>query len=75
MTISRDDQDDCRVYVVVVNNEGQYSIWPSNKSLPDGWNSGGKTGSKIECLQFVNEVWTDMRPRSLQRQMTSLQDS
>jgi len=50
---------------VVVNGEGQYSLWPAERENPAGWSDAGKTGSKEECLAFVEEVWTDMRPRSL----------
>lgn len=60
-------------YTVVVNQEGQYSIWPATKALPEGWTKAGKQGSKDACLAFISEVWTDMRPLSLRRQMESLQ--
>jgi MbtH protein len=56
-------------YNVVVNDEGQYSIWPAEKEIPLGWAAGGTSGSKDECLRHIAEVWTDMRPLSLQRQM------
>jgi MbtH protein len=56
-------------YVVVVNHEEQYSIWPTYKSLPTGWKSVGKSGPKQACLDYVNETWIDMRPLSLRRQM------
>jgi len=55
---------------VVVNDEGQYSIWPSGKDTPPGWHAAGKTGTKDECLAYIDAVWTDMRPRSLIRQST-----
>jgi MbtH protein len=61
--------DDGRTYVVVVNHEEQYSIWPAGKELPAGWRAAGKSGSKAECLQYIDEVWTDMRPLSLRKQM------
>lgn len=54
---------------VVVNHEGQYSIWPIDRESPAGWKDAGKTGLKSECLEFIKEVWTDMRPLSLIRQM------
>jgi MbtH protein len=57
------------IYQVVVNQEGQYSIWPSDRPLPPGWADGGKTGPREECLAFVDEVWTDMRPLSLRKAM------
>jgi MbtH protein len=53
------------MYEVVVNQDGQYSIWPVNKAVPQGWTKAGKQGSKESCLEFVCEVWTDMRPLSL----------
>jgi MbtH protein len=56
---------------VVVNDEGQYSIWPSDKDIPAGWHAVGKTGTKDECLAHIEAVWTDMRPRSLIRQMST----
>jgi MbtH protein len=49
---------------VVMNQEGQYSIWPAHKELPAGWHSGGFLGSKAECLAYIDTVWKDMRPRS-----------
>jgi MbtH protein len=67
---SRDTEDD-RMYEVVVNHEEQYSLWLAGRPLPMGWSSAGKTGSKAECLDYVNEVWTDMRPLSLRKHMES----
>ncbi len=57
------------IYTVVVNHEEQYSIWPEYKALPAGWTAVGKTGPKQACLDYINEVWTDMRPLSLRKQM------
>ncbi|MEQ9607541.1 MAG: MbtH family protein [Kiloniellaceae bacterium] len=57
------------VFCVVVNAEEQYSIWPTFKDVPDGWTAVGVTGPKAECLAYIEEVWTDMRPLSLRRQM------
>lgn len=54
---------------VVVNAEGQYSIWPAEREAPPGWSGVGKVGTKEECLAHVEEVWTDMRPLSLVRTM------
>lgn len=56
-------------YTVVVNHEEQYSIWPAHKELPLGWNEAGKRGTKDECLEYIKEVWTDMRPLSLRKAM------
>lgn len=56
-------------YRVVVNDEEQYSIWPSGKQIPPGWRDAGKRGTEAECLAHIEEVWTDMRPLSLRREM------
>lgn len=52
-------------YKVVVNDEEQYSVWPAHRTNPSGWRDAGKSGSRENCLAFVSEVWTDMRPLSL----------
>jgi MbtH protein len=67
--MNRDESDDARVYKVVVNHEEQYSIWPADRENPLGWRDAGKVGPKAECLEYVREVWTDMRPLSLRRKM------
>ncbi|NQZ21698.1 MAG: MbtH family protein [Colwellia sp.] len=56
-------------FEVVLNHEEQYSIWPAYKEIPKGWKKAGKRGLKKDCLQFVEEVWTDMRPLSLRKHM------
>jgi len=63
------EEDETLTYLVVVNHEEQYSIWPDYKEIPKGWRTVGKSGPKAECLAYINEVWTDMRPLSLRRQM------
>jgi MbtH protein len=65
----RDEEEDSTIYKVVVNHEEQYSIWPSDRENPLGWRDGGKSGLKKECLEYIKEVWTDMRPLSLRKQM------
>jgi MbtH protein len=67
--MSSNDQEDTRIYKVVINDEEQYSIWPENRENPIGWRDAGKSGLKDECLNYIKEVWTDMRPLSLRRQM------
>jgi MbtH protein len=57
------------LYRVVVNHEEQYSIWPADRAVPDGWRPEGTTGAKDECLSHIDVVWTDMRPLSLRRHM------
>jgi MbtH protein len=64
-----EDEEDDRIYKVVVNHEEQYSIWFADRDLPAGWREAGKEGPKAECLAYIDEVWTDMRPLSLRKQM------
>jgi MbtH protein len=59
------DADDTTLYCVVANHEEQYSIWPTYKEIPLGWTESGPTGTRVECLAYIEEVWTDMRPLSL----------
>jgi MbtH protein len=58
------EDDDTKPYVVVINDEEQYSIWPDGRVIPDGWRDAGRRGSKAECLAYIEQVWTDMRPLS-----------
>lgn len=58
-------------FVVVVNVEDQYSIWPGFREVPAGWESVGVRGGRQECIDYINSVWTDMRPRSLREFMRS----
>ncbi|MEO3776716.1 MbtH family NRPS accessory protein [Micromonospora sp. B11E3] len=54
---------------VLVNHEEQYSLWPDFLDVPAGWKDTGVSGTKDECLAYVKEVWTDMRPLSLRKKM------
>ena len=56
-------------YAVVVNDEEQYSIWRTGRELPAGWHAEGFTGTEDECLAYIDQTWTDMRPASLRRWM------
>ena len=67
--MSADEQDSMTTYKVVVNHEEQYSIWPADRENAPGWKDAGKRGTKEECLEWIEEVWTDMRPLSLRRRM------
>ena len=58
-------KEDTTIYKVVVNHEQQYSIWLADKDNALGWKDVGKTGLKQECLEYIKEVWTDMKPLSL----------
>lgn len=66
------DREDTTIYKVVVNDEEQYSIWPEHKENPLGWKDAGKVGPKTECLAYIKEVWTDMRPLSLRKRMEEM---
>jgi MbtH protein len=57
------------LYVVVSNEEEQYSIWPADKEIPKGWKQVGDSRSKDECLNYIRSTWTDMRPKSLRESM------
>ena len=67
--MAAEDRDDTRTYKVVVNPEEQYSIWFDDRSNPPGWLDAGASGTKEECLGFIEHAWTDMRPLSLRRRM------
>ena len=56
-------------YLVVRNDEDQYSVWAADSTIPAGWHDEGFAGTKDECLAHIDEVWTDMRPRSLRLAM------
>jgi MbtH protein len=56
------------MHFVVVNHQEQYSIWPSYKDIPAGWRAIGDPRSKEECLAYISQIWTDMRPLSLRRE-------
>lgn len=67
--MDREEHEDRTIYTVVVNHEEQYSIWPVDKELPLGWKAVGRRGLKDECLAYIKEVWTDIRPLSLREKM------
>jgi MbtH protein len=66
---SDDDTTDDRTYLVVMNHEEQYSIWPDGREIPLGWKATGPKGTKQDCLAHIETVWTDMRPLSLRLKM------
>jgi MbtH protein len=72
--VTASEDEEAAIYTVVVNHEEQYSIWPSHRELPRGWLSAGKEGRKAECLRYIEQVWTDMRPLSLRRKMERSSD-
>ncbi|SDH31725.1 Uncharacterized conserved protein YbdZ, MbtH family [Lentzea fradiae] len=61
-------------YLVVRNDEEQYSIWPAHRDLPPGWHDEGFRGPEQDCLGHIDEVWTDMRPLSLRKALTEAAD-
>jgi MbtH protein len=67
MTSMFDNED--REFFVVVNDEEQYSIWPSDREIPAGWNAVGSPRSRADCLAWIEQNWTDMRPKSLREAM------
>jgi MbtH protein len=67
----RRDMDHYDSFTVVRNGEEQYSIWPSAREVPDGWHEVGMVGTRETCLAHIEEVWTDMRPRSLREFMAA----
>jgi MbtH protein len=66
------DEDD-RLYKVIINHEEQYSIWPEDREMPLGWKEAGFAGTKQECLDHIEEVWTDMRPLSLRKKLEEME--
>lgn len=64
-----EEEEDNTIYQVVMNHEEQYSIWPADREPPLGWRAVGISGPKAECLAYIKEVWTDMRPLSLRNKM------
>ena len=72
--MNRDDKEDNTIYKVVVNHEEQYSIWLADRENSLGWRDAAKSASKTECLAYIKEVWTDMRPLSLRKKMEKQED-
>jgi MbtH protein len=64
-------EDENVTYHVLVNDEGQYSLWPSFKDVPQGWTIAKKSDSRAACLDYINQNWTDMRPNSLIERMNA----
>lgn len=62
-------EDENGEFIVLVNEEHQYSLWPTFRDVPAGWNAVGPRGSRQECLDYIEENWVDMRPKSLADQM------
>jgi MbtH protein len=67
--MSTENKRSDRVFKVVVNHEDQYSLWSTDREIPTGWSDAGIEGPREECLAYIREVWTDMRPKSLRECM------
>jgi len=70
--MDRSETEDTTIYKVVLNHEEQYSLWPVHQANPLGWSDAGKSGLKQDCLDYIQTVWTDMRPLSLRNKMDVL---
>jgi uncharacterized protein YbdZ (MbtH family) len=68
-------EDENGEFLVLVNHEEQYSLWPAFRDVPAGWQTVGPRGSRKECLAWIEETWTDMRPKSLRDAMAQDQES
>jgi MbtH protein len=64
-TMANPFEDPDASYRVLVNHEGQHSLWPANQPTPDGWTVAHDTDSRANCLEYIEKNWTDMRPLSL----------
>jgi MbtH protein len=67
-------EDENGVYHVLINDEGQHSLWPSFVEIPKGWTAIHKSDTRAACLEFINQNWTDMRPKSLAERMKNWAD-
>lgn len=67
MSVKKENQRQEYLFSVVINHEAQYSIWPRGKEIPNGWQKEGKVGNKSDCLEYINNAWSDIRPQSIRR--------
>ncbi|MGH3190638.1 MAG: MbtH family protein [Streptosporangiaceae bacterium] len=70
MTNPFDDEEG--VYVALANDEGQYSLWPAAIKVPGGWHLACQANTRAACLEFIEKTWTDMRPKSLIKEMAEM---
>jgi MbtH protein len=68
-------EDENAIYHVLINDEGQHSLWPSFVEVPNGWRIIHKSASRAACLEFIDRNWADMRPTSLIEAMKGLPGS
>ena len=69
--MARELSDQIETYVVLVNREEQHSLWLARKAIPAGWQKVGPTGSKAECLEYIETVWSDIAPLSVRQRLQS----
>ena len=69
---SEEGAEGTHAYLVLVNEEHQYSLWPAGREIPRGWSKTPMEGGKDDCMNYVDKVWTDMRPLSLRKEMENL---
>jgi MbtH protein len=67
MTNPFDDENG--TFIVLINDEGQYSLWPTFVDVPAGWTAVHEPATRKVCLDYIDQNWTDMRPKSLVEQM------
>ena len=65
-------EDEDGIYHVLINEEGQHSLWPNFVAVPDGWTIVHKSDKRAACLEFIEKNWTDMRPKSLIKAMEEI---
>jgi MbtH protein len=65
MAVDPQSGTDGVLYEVAVNEEDQYSTWRADREPPRGWRLVGMSGTSSECLAYIADIWTDMRPRSV----------
>lgn len=53
-------------FLALINDEGQHSLWPVTIDVPDGWSTAFGPADRVECLNYIEENWTDIRPLSIQ---------
>jgi MbtH protein len=63
--VSNPFEDADALYLVLVNDEGQHSLWPAGIAVPAGWHTAHDADSRSNCVEYVEAQWTDMRPYSL----------
>lgn len=63
--MSTPSDDDTGTWLVLVNDQGQHSLWPALRPVPAGWNEVGPEGDQATCLEWIEQHWADIRPTNL----------